>query len=106
MLDPLDARLPVLYGGTSIALRDTYAASDTIWVPLEYGGVRCRANALSDLPAHARIPLIYGGSVLSPADVIAADPGGLNLLSLEDGSGNWEWETGDEIEWPGESGAP
>ena len=105
MDDPLDARLPILYGGTDIALRDTYGADDSIWVPLEYGGVRCRANALADLPAHARIPLIYGGQSISPADVVAANPG-LDILGLEDGSGVWEWESGDEIEWPGEAGRP
>jgi hypothetical protein len=105
MDDPLDAQLPLMHSGMSIALRDTYTADDSIWVPLEYGGVSCRANALGDLPAHARIPLLYGGVVLSPADVTAANTN-LNMLSLEDGSGSWEWETGDEIEWPGEGGTP
>jgi hypothetical protein len=106
MDDPLDARLPIMYGGTSIALRDTYTAADTVWVPLEYGGIRCKANALGALPAHARIPLLYGGQSLSPADVTAAQAGGLDLLSLEDGSGSWEWEDGNRIEWPGEAGVP
>ena|SRR5580765_686124 len=106
MTDPLDARIPLLHSGMSIALRDTYDADDSIFVPLEYGGVSCRANALGDLPSHARIPVLYGGLVLSPADIIAINPGSMSLLSLEDGSGNWNWETGDEIEWPGESGVP
>ena len=106
MDDPLDARLPILYGGTSIALRDTYDADDSVWVPLEYGGIRCKANALGDLPAYARIPLLYGGQSLSPADVTAANPGALDVLTLEDGTGNWEWEGGDKIEWPGEAGQP
>ena len=106
MNDPLDTRLPIMYGGTSIALRDTYAAPNHIWVPVQYAGTHCRANALSNLPAHARIPVLHGGVVLSPADIDAANPNTMNMLSLEDGSGNWEWEDGNEVEWPGEGGRP
>jgi hypothetical protein len=95
-----------MHSGMSIALRDTYDADDSIWVPLEYGGVSCRANALGSLPAHARIPVLYGGLVLSPADIVAVDPNSMDVLGLEDGSGNWNWEGGDDIEWPGAGGVP
>jgi hypothetical protein len=105
MTDILDARLPLMHSGRSIALRDTYDAPDEIRVPLQFGGVSSRANALSDLPAHARIPVLHTGMFLSPARIAELNPG-MSLLSTEDGSGTWEWEGGDEIEWPGESGVP
>jgi hypothetical protein len=105
MYDPLNTRLPLLHSGMSIALRDTFDADDDIWVPLEYGGVSCRANALGSLPSHARIPVLNGGLTLSPAQITAINPGSANLLGLENQSGNWEWENGSPVTWP-EGGTP
>lgn len=105
----LDARIPLTAGGgTSIALRDTYGATDSMLVPILTTGLFHRANDLGNMPSYVRVPLINGGSSITAGEILAAQAGAgtMSLLSMEDGSGNWEWENGNEIEWPGETGEP
>lgn len=95
-----DERIPLLYGGSTIALRDIPTADQSLRVPAVFGRpsvslAEFSTNMLSEVPfISVHIPFMSTTELTSWVDVevdAVRLEGGTGALGLENGTGKWYW---------------